>query len=1537
MADINKYALQLQIQLDQEILRTAIDDVSEQFAQLEQQIESQINAAFMEVVGTVGVMSVELNKFKDITTNNLTMPLQFYNRLLLQSVAHSTAYADTLERAKGSTDNLVVSSTALVTHSTAYAKELAEATGRVGELIDGTKAIGDISNTYLATVEQTTKAVAGYTDNITNSVTASKEHFDVLKATNKVVANLTVPQSVNTALTMMRSQFGSLGEMSKLSNEQFAALSTNLDAEFMATSLEGIGEIWASLSVDQQKYFAQYAKLAAVQLNGIQKEGGSLNEHQKSLVKITDTIKTKNKNHETELDMVMKESGQFLLLNKLSEGFGTKLATAVKVGTQLYSVASSVVGELRKWDAPDDFIEANYRMIAGQYDLASAMETTAGAYGITSQAATEATKALISNGVATKGNFAETMKLVGTFGQLARVTGVSIQTQATLARNLKSVGMSLEDTSRIMGTTAVAMRTMGLSADDARNHIDALNSLIEESGVILGKEGVESANKLGLAFAKTAREIGIATKETSKLVRELSDVTSNLSLMANINETDSLTDKMRKAGNVIGPMVNGMGQLGEKIKAGTALSAYEGLALKQMADSVGMNVNQFKLLYIQSSKTGAELAKMEAEINDAAEQAKSAAKINDMYTESMENFSKQVEGIWNEIKTIVLPVVYTFMHALTAVLWVFRAITYTLAAIIGPFMSFASATNESAFGLEIFTGIATPLIDLFRMLGSGLSYLASMFNFFGDNLNKAWNELTWVEAAAKLVLSAFKMVAQVIMLVLGAVVIWLVVGGQLITFFNVLASTIGFSGGSIATTGATMLSRLATSFTSFVTNVSGSLSTFFTRVAQGIGTFLTSIANAMLSASRVLGRIATNLAPAVPVLLAIGVALILAAAGVYIFAMSLQMLAANAVTALVAVVVLGLFIWALVAIAAGATAALPVLLPLAAVLLAVAVVAAAVGLAVMMVGLGFQYAAQGVAILAEHLTAELAFNMLLAASAMYVLALSIAVLAIAAWYGAPGIFFLAFSLMIVAAAVLLAAYGMEWLGSGMVALGDGVANLASSFSAGLIGNLFMLGAAIAWLFWSATGLGWLSEAFLKLGTGMQMFADGVTALSAGALIQFATDIKQAAELLGPAMEALEPAIEAVKASVNGLIMAGIQLSIGASFLAYGALMIYVSAVALYNAGDMMYEGAIALQYNAILLSESAPLLLEAATILLMAAVPLLLASIGLLFAAYFLLIAAIILVPGSIILSYASVILLFASTVLYLSSLFMYPASEWLLISSALLIEAAIQILIGALILLHAAVVLAFAVTFLYYGAWSLLSLAAIFYVASVALIFPVLLFNLVAEGILVGSKNLGTAADLLNEAGKAFTGASAAFQAASLAMNQTVDPLVFVIRKLTNSGIVENLTAFAVSITDPITKIASAFGELADSINKYVTAMLELSRYDAEIGGAMARQQEQLTSLSDYASSTETLTSPVIGGNVMPDDVMAQPLASNRRATVTYGSQQRAAATGFNTTSYDKTDITPMVEKLEEVRLLLENMLPDLARRQRSQLGEWI
>jgi hypothetical protein len=184
--------------------------------------------------------------------------------------------------------------------------------------------------------------------------------------------------------------------------------------------------------------------------------------------------------------------------------------------------------------------------------------------------------------------------------------------------------------------------------------------------------------------------------------------------------------------------------------------------------------------------------------------------------------------------------------------------------------------------------------------------------------------------------------------------------------------------------------------------------------------------------------------------------------------------------------------------------------------------------------------------------------------------------------------------------------------------------------------------------------------------------------------------------------------------------------------------------------------------------------------------------------------------------------------------------------------------------------------------------------------------------------------------------GASDTFKAASIAMNETVDPLAGAIRKLTSSGIAEELTSFATAITDPISAIANAFVDLASSINQYVSAMLELSKHDAEIGGAIARQQEQLSNLSEYANSTKTLASPVIGGKVETGEVLAQPIASNRRNTVTYASKAASPA-AVNAIKTEKTDVSPMVNKLEEIRIMLEDMLPDLARRQRSQLGEWI
>lgn len=1458
MADINKYALELEIQLNQEALRTAIADVSDQFVQIEEQISTQLNQALMTVVGNLGTMTVELSKFKGLTEDGLIKPMSMHNELLAEAADRIKSHLDYVQLVKGATSQLN------------------------GEVLSG--------------------------------VDTQKQYLSVIKGTETAIRGLSIPKNINDSLVILKGQFGSLVEMSKLTKEEFAALNNSIGADVMASNLEHISEVYTNLSAEAQHYFAEYAKQAVMQFNNMKKEGVALNEHQQTLMKIANTIVTKNKHHKTELDYVVAESGHFLILNKLSAGFGDKIAAGAKLMGEVRKEGEAIVQTLRKWDAPDEFVEANYRLIGSQYALSAAMESTAGMFGISAQEATAATKALVVNGVATKDNIEQSVKLAGTFVQMTRVTGLSVQTQANLARNLKSVGMSLQETSKFVGMTAMAMRTLGLSADDARNHIEGLNSLIEEFGVTLGKEGAENANKMGLALTKMAKDLGIPLKDVNKLTKDLSVVTSNLSLQANIKATDTYAEKMAKVNVLLGNQIRAFPGLSEAIKNNTGLSEAQGFFLRGLGEQFGYTEQQMKLLYMQSSDTAENMAKLNREIEQSAAEAKEAARLNDLYTESMGNFGKQVDAVWNDIKAVVLPLVYAFLNVLTTLLWVIRGVTYAINAILSPIYAFASSTNQAVAGLEIFAGVGETVMFWLRAIGSAFTETIKPITDWFSKVSALNDKMDIFQKIMYGVLVVVKMFFQVLIVGLGGVILWLTVGNRVLALMRLFGIQATITGTQVTAAGASMFSGLITSITAF-----------FARA----GTM-------MVSFARMVGTAARSLAPATPILLALGVAFLGVGLGVYLFANSLKALGENWQAAAATMVALLIFIVILVAVAYAADAAAPALLAIAAVFAAVALVIASVGVVAYLLGAGFKLAAEGVEILARSLTAELAMNMLLAASAILVLAIAVGILAAVALVGAPALMIMAASLLVVGLAIVLAAYGMNWLADGMTRMADGVTAMSEALTTGFLVRLGSLGLAIATLYWSATGLSSLSDNLLNMGSGMKMFSDAIAAISAESLKNFAYDVEEAAVLLGPAMDALAPALEVVKSATSGLILAGFLLSVGGLLLALGAAMIYSTAVNLYNASEMMYDGAIALQYNAILISDAAPLLVRAGFDLIRSVIPLIIGSVLLMIAAYVLLIAGIILVPGALAIYYSANWLYSGATILYEATEILYPAAEWLGLAASLVLSGAIELLIGSIILMGASIILLFAVSVLFYGALGLVGVAATLMIGSLSLVYPTFLFNLVSIGILAGARNLESAANKLSMAGSAFIGASDAFKAAAIAMGGTIDPLTSAIGQLTRSGIIEDLTSFAVRITDPITKIATAFVNLAAGISAYVSAMLELSQHDAEIGGAIARQQEQLSNLSEYANSTKTLTSPVMGNKIAENEVLAQPIGTSRRSAVTYAAKA-ATPSAAASIKVEKTDINPVVDKLEEVRLLLEDLLPDLARRQRSQLGEWV
>lgn len=914
--------------------------------------------------------------------------------------------------------------------------------------------------------------------------------------------------------------------------------------------------------------------------------GAELTEHLKlnqGFLKLMDrviaAVKKKNVGHSTQNDLLAKDIDLVGGVNKGLDTSAKKSKELAKQWAKITAAWRSINSAIKAAVADEEkFVTVNYRAYGAQQSLLQQTRELGMAFDILQTEALEAYVALGALKVP-KEQLEEYTKMVA---RASRTTGASVQTTADYVNKLRTAGMNAQMTEKSLAHLGEAMRKYGLNTRDVNALMNQSAANTKNAARIFGSapEELEKWEESRRVMAGFARQAGHGAEEMAGFEQWiLNDVAALEVLKARSNTTEKGIDGYRLA----------------VMRAG--IENYKQMEAWQTAvDNQSMSSEEFKAqqeslisVYYGGNRAAFEASlaqgKLAKNMNLTGASIEEVNKLTEQYTKTLEEqaseandtFTRQVAEMKDSIKALFGTLLQLMADALLPIIkalnWFIRGIGSAIkwfSGLMRKLEEFSPVTRWIVQGLKWVAGAALVLVAVIVILGGAfLSFLAVVASFLG-----LFGGLSGLLARMSgLILGVARALGQ------GFIIIMTSIGQGLAALGNAVKPVML----PLLALGAAILMVGIGAFF-FAMAVQRVAETGWAAIPAMIGLIITiGILGLVLIllAKMVKGPVMLGLIILAAAILAVGLAALMAGAGIYLAALGIQILAGSLsfkLIAMMATLGLALIILGL----AGLTSAPGILLMgLAMVVLGGAALVVAKAFQVMGVSLrdisaqalpelgrqlfefGVLFIAASAMILAGAVMLVPGAAMLLAGMAMLIPAGAMMVVAGAAlWAGVKVMEKGSSRLEGVGAQVLAGGTGMM-VGGGNLVIG---VNSLREATGSLLGQGLRLVLAAKLLGTGAVAM--IPAASLLMLVGAMVMAGGITffrgvevlATAAPMLVTAATILQAAAGILLPA---------AVQLADGGfaIFLAGISLLIGASLLTAAALPLAIGLALLDGSAD----------------------------------------------------------------------------------------------------------------------------------------------------------------------------------------------------------------------------------------------------------------------------------------------------------------------------------------------------------------------------------
>jgi hypothetical protein len=856
-------------------------------------------------------------------------------------------------------------------------------------------------------------------------------------------------------------------------------------------------------------------------------------------------------------------------------------------------------------EASELFKNANYRLYGSQSQLTEQAMQLAAAMGMQRQETIQAFAHL--------GNIRVPLNALNQLAtanvQFNRLSGVGVVQVANWQKTLLQSGFTAAQVTTEIEHMAFAMRRFGLDTNDVNAVMAAHTDQMMRLRTLYGNDFAQATSRTQLALAAVGKELGLNNAQIQQMVRS----------MGNIDPV----------------------QL--EILAGNA-----GMARAQLDSTAG----QMEAMARIAHQTAMELRNANGPFETQAILTARLAGLSDDMRASMAPLITQIRDGRDRFNN--LNDTLTLFNSTTAGV---TAGANTLAGALNSLSAIFSESNQTTIAqLQL-------LWNSFKATFAALWSMVEPFVVFVLSIiNTILTAISWVIRLISGWMDAMGTFGKFVKGVLAAVVLLFVAGS-----------------GVIASTFTWLLGFLTTGFGSFGAWFAARIGSIFTSLSASFASAMQSLANAFTSAATAIANGLAALRPHIPVLLTLAAVLVAAGVAAWLFAQAAVAIASTDGAALALVLLTAAIVGLAFGLVFAATitgVTVPILLALGLALImagaaawlfaqavlvisqagpdaAINLIALAVAIAIVAVALAFAASITGVTL---PLLITLAVVLLAAAVAAWIFAQAMAVIvgAVGQLDGEAGVQFALFgvnvmvgglALLTAASTLVLAGFALlfavQVLAPAILMLtGITVALMVAGVGLMLAGRLMQAGVSS------------VASSFETLAAAGVAFQAGANAIivAAGNLLAGAGMVFAAAALLGGAALVLLPATAALILAMTGLWLVG--------------RLLLTAGVAVMIGGIALLAGAIPLGFAADLLAAAATDALNGAELLMAAAPALLLGAGGLAGAGAALLMAAFWMVPG---------VLAFAA----MASLF-EPAALGIL-AGAMALQAAAGILPGAI------------------------------------------------------------------------------------------------------------------------------------------------------------------------------------------------------------------------------------------------------------------
>lgn len=944
--------------------------------------------------------------------------------------------------------------------------------------------------------------------------------------------------------------------------------------------------------------------------DSLENEHDTGEEYLKLIDRWIKALESKNLVHQQEGDLVESEVDLLDMMNSQAESLEANFQSSANVLDRIRSSLGNIWALIKLFDSEtENFVTANYRAYGSQQQLLNQTRHLSAELGVTRESAIAAYKSLAD--VKTPAH--EIDRLAKTVAIANRTTGVSTDSIASYTRNLRNMGLSVEQTQRQILFLTDAMRKYGLTQHD-------INVLTNESALTTLRLGemfggtADSAKKMEEArviLAAMGKQLNLSADGANQFFNWLTSDVSAMSRFSSlagvaINNADDFQKAQIKAGLAVEQQM-------AQLKAAGASEA-ELIARRQVLIDVYFGGNE--AAFRMTQQLGKEAKQLGITGDAVGDYAKLIGKLRE----------DQLDP-WNKAN-----------DSLTAQL---RLLKNEIVGFIGPAIQYIADSIK-----EVLKWVSTFARDAISAISTFIEWIQSAI---------AWME-RWIPGFSSL-MYAVKILTG---LLAGFVLVVATVGVALAAFGTAFASSAALVRGTL----------------NVIRTIGRAIIEIAKAIGEAVRVILTSIGQGLAALGRSIQPVILQLLGLGVVVLLIGAGFYLMGLGLSYAAeqgwMAVAMLLAMTVAMVIMIVTL-----AIVATVAGPVIPLMLALAVVILILGAATMLAGIGMyfigtavqALAMYGLAAAAAlpalAKGIFWLGMAGAAGMAGILALAAS-LWVLVIPVLLLGV-------GFYLLATAIQMISVESL-AAVAQGMLDASTILISASWNLLVAGIYTIIAGALLFAGSAM--LIAAAPMLLAAATAMIPAGIMLKVGAKFLSA-GANALVDAANTIYYTGTRIGVGGVAMLRGMVAISAAASMMVSVGAKLYMSADNLEAGAKAIYPLASVIYTAGMSLlyggmglYYGAIYIYYSALWIEAGAQMLITAAGTLASGADQLITDGLLMMVAGIYIWISGIIIQLASVELYWGAVILMIAAEQLDAATYMLYMAGMWL-------VPAAISIYVG--------------------------------------------------------------------------------------------------------------------------------------------------------------------------------------------------------------------------------------------------------------------